>query len=218
MEKLQPVVLEDYFTAEEVSTMLFYPTKIQRPSYLPNMLGALGFKTSLEADLVSMENPVTTLTGDEKDDGSILKFTEAVLRVKKEMESFFELEMSMVNCNYAVMLPGSSNPLHSDDSHLDGSKYHEDEEVEYSALIYLGQHGIDYEGGEILFPLQDVAISPKLGTVVFFKGDHYHPHEVTPVTKGERKAVVLFFAIKGNVSDKAFFSDSHSGVPDSATE
>jgi Rps23 Pro-64 3,4-dihydroxylase Tpa1-like proline 4-hydroxylase len=218
MQAKQPVILEGYFSDEDVATMLHYPTKIQKPAHLPNMEGAFGFETSLEADQMSMDRPIAGLTGDEDDDKSILKVTEAILSVKAEMEKFFGLELSMTNCNYAAMLPGGFNPMHSDDSQLDGTPYHENEETEYSALIYLNESGVDYEGGDILFPLQETVIAPKRGMVVFFKGDYHHPHEVTVVTSGERKALVLFFGRKGNVSSRPLFSDEYSGVPLPATE
>jgi predicted 2-oxoglutarate/Fe(II)-dependent dioxygenase YbiX len=214
----QLVIKENYFTNEEVNTMLRYPTKIQRPSQLPNMDGALGFETSAEADQMSMENPVARLTNNLDDNESILKITESVLRVKAEMEEFFQLELSMTNCNYAVLYTGGLNPMHSDSSQLDGTPYHENEETEYSALIYLNESGVDYEGGDIVFPLQKTVISPKAGMVVFFKGDYHHPHEVKVVTSGERKALVLFFGRKGNVSSRPLFSDEHSGVPVPASE
>lgn len=217
-KKKQPVVLDNYFTDEEVSVMLRYPTKIQKPSHLPNISGTFGFETSAEADQMSMEKPIVALTGNKEDDESILKITESVLAVKKEMESFFDLKLSMTNCNYAAMFPGSYNPLHSDSSQLDGTPYHENEETEYSALIYLNSSGLDYEGGDIVFPLQKTVVSPKSGTVVFFKGDHHHPHEVTLVTKGERRAIVLFFALEGNVSSRILFADEHSGVPDAVAQ
>jgi predicted 2-oxoglutarate/Fe(II)-dependent dioxygenase YbiX len=214
----QLVILENYFTDEDISVMLQYPTKIQKPSDVPNMAGAFGFETSFEADQMSMDVPISRLTGDPEDDESILKVTEAVLSVKAEMEKFFGLDLSMTNCNYAVLLPGAFNPMHSDSSQLDGTPYHENEETEYSALIYLNDSGTDYEGGDIIFPLQETVISPKRGMVVFFRGDHHHPHEVTVVTSGERKALVLFFGRKGNVSSRPLFSDEHSGVPIKATE
>jgi Rps23 Pro-64 3,4-dihydroxylase Tpa1-like proline 4-hydroxylase len=218
MEAKQPVVIENYFSDEDIATMLRYPTKIQKPAHLPNMEGAFGFETSLEADQMSMERPICGLTGEVDDDESILKVTEAILAVKSEMETFFGLELSMTNCNYAAMLPGGFNPMHSDSSQLDGTPYHENEETEYSALIYLNESGEDYEGGDILFPLQETVIAPKRGMVVFFKGDYHHPHEVTVVTSGERKALVLFFGRKGNVSSRPLFSDEFSGVPTPATE
>jgi hypothetical protein len=208
----QPVILENYFTREEANLMSYYAKKIQKPSQVPHMDGSFGYETSIEADQLSIENPLAALTGDPEDDASILKATQGVLDVKEEMEKFFGIELSLANCNYAAMLTGASNPLHADSSELDGTPYHDDEEIEYSGLIYLNDSGADYEGGDIVFPLQDVRISPKAGTVVFFKGDKHHPHGVELVTSGERRTLVLFFAIRGNVSGTPLFSDKHSGV------
>lgn len=209
----QPVVVENYFTDEEVEIMLYHPTSIQKPTQMPFMGGAYGFETSAAADSLSMTNPVSPLTGDPKTDESILKFTEAVLAVKKEVEKFFGLEMSITNCNYMYMQPGAENGLHADTCELDGSRFQEEEEeTEYSALIYLSESGKDFEGGDIYFPLQDLVIAPKRGTIIYFKGDHHRPHGVTKVTKGERRVVVLFFGPKGKVSNKVLFSGEHSGV------
>lgn len=209
----QPVVFEKYFTDEEVALMLEILDKVQKPSHAPNISGALGYSTSREADAVSMSNPVLPLTGNPQDDASILKVTEAMMRVKSEMEKFFKMDLSMINCNYTLMLPGSFNPLHADASSLDGVLHHEDEELEYSSLIYLNDYEDDYTGGYLTFPLQNVTLYPKKGMVVFFKGDHFYPHEVKTIESGERKGLVLFYARGGNVSDKAYFSDEASGVP-----
>jgi hypothetical protein len=43
-----------------------------------------------------------------------------------------------------------------------------------TALYFLN----DCEGGELYFPIQDIRISPKLGSAVFFPPDHWFPHEV----------------------------------------
>jgi hypothetical protein len=209
----QPVILESYLTEDEVELVLRYPTKIQKPAHNPLMLGAFGYETSLQASQISMENPVTQLTGNPEDDESILKFTSSVLSVVGDMEKFFGIEMSITNCNYVVMLPGAGIPVHADDSFLDGTPYHENEETEYSAIIYLNTSGVDYKGGEISFPLQDVVVAPKTGMVVFFKGDYHLPHGVSTIESGERKTIVIFCARKGNISDRPLFSDEHSGVP-----
>jgi len=213
--KVQPVILENYFTDEEVARMLRYPLKIQKPAHLPNINGAFGYETSVQADQMSMEKPIAPLGSDLEDNESILELTKAVLRVKEEMEKFFGLELSMTNCNYAELLPGAFNPLHADNSRLDGTPFHEDEETEYSGLIYLTESEVDYKGGYLVFPLQDLSIAPKRGTVIFFRGDHFLPHKVTTVTEGKRRALVLFFARKGNVSSRPLFSDENSGVPTS---
>jgi hypothetical protein len=212
--KYQPVIIENYFSDEEVDLMLYILDKIQRPTYTPNMSGALGFRTSIEADAVSMENPVWRLTGDTKEDSSILKVTESILTVKKDMEEFFDLGLSLINCNYSIMHAGSENPLHVDTTDLDGSPIPESKELEYSALIYLNNGGEDYTGGNLFFPLQDLNIQTKKGTVIFFKGDYSRPHGVREVESGDRKVIVLFFSRAGNVSDIPLFLNPDANVPD----
>jgi predicted 2-oxoglutarate/Fe(II)-dependent dioxygenase YbiX len=53
----------------------------------------------------------------------------------------------------------------------------------YSALIYLNDN---YEGGELHFPLHDIKIKPKPGTLVLFPGTCMYPHEVKEVLSGHR--------------------------------
>jgi hypothetical protein len=214
MTGYQPVILENYLTSEEVDLMLYALDRIQKPSTIPNMSGALGYRTSVEADAMSMENPVSRLLNDPLHDASVLKTTEVILKVKKDMEEFFNMKLSMINCNYTIMHPGSSNPLHADTTELDGVLIPESKELEYSALIYLNNHGVDYTGGTLYFPLQDLNLETQKGTVVFFKGDYSRPHGVTTVESGDRKLIVLFFTRGGNVSDIPLFRHPGAGVPD----
>lgn len=209
----QPVILDNYFSQDEVDQMLYALDKMKKPSHAPNMMGTLGFRTSIEAASVSMDNPVTGLTGDKEVDASILKTTESILRVKDEMEKFFDMELSMINCNYTAMFAGASNPLHADSSNLDGTPVPESKELEYSALIYLNDQGVDYTGGVLSFPLQDLNVQTKTGMVVFFKGDYNYPHEVSVVESGERKVIILFYARGGNISNVPLFSHAGAGVP-----
>lgn len=72
-------------------------------------------------------------------------------------------------------------------------------EVDYSALLYLND---DYEGGEIVFydrlPFNsNNGTSYKLdkGTLVYFKGDEKHQHEVKEVISGERASLILFYVV-----------------------
>jgi hypothetical protein len=213
MTGYQPVILENYLSGEEVDLMLHALEKIKKPSTIPNMSGALGYLTSIEADQMSMENPVSRLIDDPLHDESVLKTTEVILKVKKDMEEFFDMKLSMINCNYTIMHPGSKNPLHSDTTELDGVLIPESKELEFSALIYLNTQGIDYTGGKLFFPLQDLELSTKQGDLVFFKGDYSRPHGVSVVESGDRKLLVLFLTRGGNTSDEPLFLHPGAGVP-----
>ena len=185
----QPVIIKNFFSREEARMMLNYLEKIEKPAPSSFMGGALGYRTSKEADAMSMDNPVQPLTGSPEDDAAILKITETVLLAKKEMEKFFEMDLSLVNCNYTTMSPGAQNYLHADSSELDGDPIPESKELEYSALIYFNDQGVDYMGGKLFFPLQDIELSTECGDLVFFKGvftgsavfkGDFGPREVEP--------------------------------------
>jgi hypothetical protein len=209
----QPVIIKNYLSREESELVLRYLDKIEKPAPLEGMYGALGYRTSVEADAMSMENPVQPLTGSLEDDAAILKITEVVLNAKKEMEKFFEMDLSMVNCNYTVMRQGAQNDLHADSSELNGDPIPESKELEYSALIYLNDQGVDYTGGRLFFPLQYIDLSTKCGDLIFFKGDYTRPHGVTVVESGVRKLLVLFLTRGGNTSDEPLFLHPGAGVP-----
>jgi hypothetical protein len=80
---------------------------------------------------------------------------------------------------------------------LDGSSWNDgsgrEDELEYSALLYLSDYGTDFTGGEIIFPKQNLTIYPTKGMLVFFRGDLEHPHEVNTIISGNRYAIVTFF-------------------------
>lgn len=53
----------------------------------------------------------------------------------------------------------------------------------YAALIYLND---DYDGGELCFPLHDIKIKPKPGTLIMFPGTCMYLHEVKEILSGHR--------------------------------
>ena len=53
----------------------------------------------------------------------------------------------------------------------------------YAALIYLNDN---YEGGELCFPLHNIEIKPKPGTLILFPGTCMYLHEVKEVLSGHR--------------------------------
>ena len=96
---------------------------------------------------------------------------------------------------YQVLQKGDSLGWHTDAyGGVDGYT-----DAYYSALLYLTD---DYEGGEIWFydddsgdPANGTAYKPSKGTLIHFKGDKDHPHEVKEVVSGERANLILFYAV-----------------------
>lgn len=63
-----------------------------------------------------------------------------------------------------------------------------------SALIYLND---DYEGGEIVFPKQNLTIKPKSGMLIAFPGNPMYPHSVNPCYGNLRYTISLWTRVSG---------------------
>lgn len=203
-------VIKSYISSEDAKKIVSGLEKRFMPEPRPGMFSALGQKNSLQASKVSVTNPAAYLGDNEEENNAILFVSQIVNDIKLNMQEFYNIELDLVNMNVSRIETGGGNGLHSDSTKNDGSPWRDDgipEEIEYSALLYLSEHGEDFTGGEILFPQHDLEILPERGMLVFFKGDHYHLHQVNVVTSGQRNTVVLFYGKKGNISEESFFTD-----------
>lgn len=204
-------VLDNYITSDDAHSLCSFLEPLLEDTPRVGMRSALGYETSAEAAKVGDTYPaIKGYEGTYQE--PVVRDIEALYKsVRTTLESFFEVEMDLVNCVYQELTTGASNELHADRTQLDGSPWREDgveEELEFSALLYLNTHGVDYEGGEIEFPLQETVLKPKTGQLVFFKGDLEHIHEVKTVLSGTRKNLVFFFSRRGNVSNLNHFPDA----------
>lgn len=62
----------------------------------------------------------------------------------------------------------------------------------FVVLIYLSDFE---EGGNLLFPLQKVTLSPQLGSTIIFPCHFTYPHVSTPVTKGSKHVCRVTYKI-----------------------
>lgn len=123
----------------------------------------------------------------------------------------FGVEVDIINCSYIEMHEGSSNDLHSDLFHLDGTPYDDGQNLEFSGLIYLNDGETDFTGGNIVFPNQNFSFTPKAGSLIFFSGDLEHIHEVEVVRSGIRKNIVLFFD-KKDAKRESLLNSNEDGI------
>lgn len=205
---MDPVIVDNFISAENVKEYVNFLDPLLRETPRPGMRGALGYETSFVAAAVGKTVPAVAGWENTPEEKIVKNLELLYANVRSLMEKHFEIEMDLVNCTYQELSEGVGNPLHSDSTKLDGSPWRDDgveEELEFSALVYLNDWGVDYTGGEIEFPLQNVIIKPKSGQLVFFRGDVEHIHEVKTVTSGVRKNLVFFFGRKGNTSDLKYF-------------
>jgi Rps23 Pro-64 3,4-dihydroxylase Tpa1-like proline 4-hydroxylase len=201
-------IVDGFIPTDLADSLSIFLDELATPTPQGGIKGALGYDTSEDASKVGTSaRAVKNYSSDKEQYVSDL---ESVYKnVHSYAEQFFNLELDLVNCTYQSMSKGAKNELHADSVKLDGSTWRDDgvpEELEFSALLYLNNHSIDFSGGLLKFHLQNLAIEPKKGQLVVFKGDIDHIHEVTEVLSGERKNLVFFYSRKGNISSTKHFN------------
>jgi len=77
---------------------------------------------------------------------------------------------------------------------------------DYSGLVYLSDHGKDFQGGEFLFVDESPAkaVLPKRGRFITFSSGRENPHQFLEVTKGTRYAFSMWFTCNSSMYFKAF--------------
>ncbi len=156
----------------------------------PFVKAALGFANAMDAAKVSIENPIIPITNDQELNNVSALLTQTIMYVKSLLEDTYKEPLNLIQCIFNQLSAGGSNPVHVDDSTGMYSK------LKYAALLYINQAGIDYQGGEIVFPEQSLTLKPESGTLIFFKGDDERPHGVQVVQKGIRENIIMFFTTK----------------------
>lgn len=204
-----PKIIENFISDEEIDMFVEFLDKHVKPNHQrEGILACLGYGTSLEASEVGYTRSAMNGFENTPEQEVVDAIGRMVVATKEAMEAEFGELMDTVNFNYQQVIEGGSGSLHSDNSTLEGDPLQPDgtpEEVEWSGLLYFNTCGVDYEGGEIEFPKQNLIIRPKRGQLVMFPGNVNYPHEVLTVKSGIRKNFVSFFARKGNVSGNVEF-------------
>lgn len=189
-------IFDEFLTEAECDQLISYLDTMAAPSPREGILVGMGYPTSTIASKAGYgEPPIFGLPPGETNENLDL-VGDVLRRTRSKFEEVFGEEAWLTQCNYQVMTKGGFNPLHSDTTDLDGNPLQSDgtpEEMEWSGLIYLNNHGEEYEGGTIKFPKQDLEVFPRKGQLVMFKGDYEHVHEVPAVVWGDRKNLVFFY-------------------------
>jgi predicted 2-oxoglutarate/Fe(II)-dependent dioxygenase YbiX len=94
---------------------------------------------------------------------------------------------------------GVGAALHVDDQFKPPEKYGPSKYVmhllnQFAGLLYICTE--DLEGGELVFPAQEVSVRPVTGRLVAFPSNYLFPHLVKPVTRGRRIAVARHYYVK----------------------
>lgn len=194
-------IFKEYITKEECYQITKYFRRYlylneDNPNTYPSGLGLeSGEQCSRYAELGIIQG----------EDGDSVYINNILIRIVDDIinksQKMFNQDIDLFHLCYHTMLPGGFNGLHSDGNNLDGTPSgpnNTEEAQEYSALVYFNDYGIDYLGGELIFPNQDLCIKPEAGDLIIFKGDHNYSHSVNKLERGIRDTLVIFMSKKGN--------------------
>lgn len=115
----------------------------------------------------------------------------------KTLISFYaNINVNIIPCN--LKYPLSFSILSESDNsglmlHCDTSKVSNIQRRYVGCIVYLND---DYEGGEIVFPLLDLKIKPKPGSLITYRSDIQFPHYVKKITKGNKWLLQGYFRLK----------------------
>lgn len=205
-----PAVLDAFISDAEADDIAELLSNIAVRVGGTNRWCALGFENSVVASTAAEDVSLLPPSSDERMQLAGVLVSKLLHSVRREMEAHYGFEMSLVNSSYTEFREGPGISMHSDSTKLDGSPFRDDgipEELEMSAILYLNNGGgVDFAGGEIEFPNQGLVFTPRKGSLIHFRGDLDHKHEVRPITAGARKVLIYFYARRGNVSYDNFFT------------
>jgi len=118
-----------------------------------------------------------------------------IVAVRYAVSDYSGLKLDIEFPLLSEMREGDSHALHADAEKLVDGQWvpnHTPERI-WTALVYLNTgDGVDFDGGEIIFPEFDCTIVPKAGLLVASPTTHEYIHEVPIVTNGVRYALPIW--------------------------
>ena len=125
----------------------------------------------------------------------VVTISNMVERLKKEVDTFFNVDASPTSPAIVRWLPGQYQLPHADKELHDEPNVGVPNDFPYydiAGLFYLND---DYEGGELYFPQHGVEFKPKAGGAYFFPGDRFYLHGVKEIKSGIRYVVPFFWTV-----------------------
>ena len=186
-------IRSNFITNEERDLLLKELSTYYQPSISKDhgsLETALGYDpNSRDASLWSISNPIKPFTNSAEHNQALKLLYEIYKKLQQELELTYQKPFRLVNCILNKMLPGSFNPMHTDDQPGFDDPVH-------TCLIYLSGYNIDFTGGQLYFQEEDKTFEPKRNMLVFFQGDTGRPHEVREILSGTRETITMQFTTK----------------------
>lgn len=135
-----------------------------------------------------------------KDDVEV--FHQVVQRLKQKIRVDFQVDGSSLYLTAPVFFANIS----SREAHTPNDEYWHDHvdrvaygSFDYTALVYLSDYGLQFQGGEFVFvdsPSKQYTVQPRKGRVVYFTSGAENTHRVNRVTDGNRLALTVPFTCR----------------------
>ena len=154
---------------------------------IKNIETALGYDPNTRAaSFWSLNNPILPYEESPDYNNALRTLYEIYKTIQQELTSTYNKQFRLVNCILNKMLPGSSNPMHTDDQPGFDDPVH-------TCLVYLSGTGIDFTGGAIHFDVEELTVEPERNMLIMFQGSIERPHEVKPLLSGSRETITMQF-------------------------
>jgi predicted 2-oxoglutarate/Fe(II)-dependent dioxygenase YbiX len=118
----------------------------------------------------------------------------AVSAVSAKVRDYADRDIAVEYAMLSEMHEGDQHRLHADAERLIDDKWepnHTPQRV-WTALLYLNECGVDFTGGELVFPeMRHIAV-PKPGLLVASPTTHEYQHYVNPITGGVRYVLAVW--------------------------
>lgn len=180
-------LVENYISKDTCNLLIKEFSKNLSDTPRPNIRGGISGQSVKQPNIAGeySDNPLYNIALD-MHNGILFSINDLVSNIFKsphQIKTYF----------FSSMLPGGFNDVHMDNHYFD-----DDGNIlvkpkmafDKSGLLYLND---DYEGGELVFPEQNLSIKAKSGSLIFFEGDYKKPHGVNEVTSGTRYNIVTFY-------------------------
>lgn len=122
---------------------------------------------------------------------------ELKIEVREFIEEYYSCVVGQEELASLVgTLPGWELSMHYDTNSGVVPTYAGYPSRDVTSLLYFSDYGIDFTGGDLYMPNQDLLIFPKAGTLVLFPTSEKYLHRVSKVESGERLNISTFWHVK----------------------
>jgi predicted 2-oxoglutarate/Fe(II)-dependent dioxygenase YbiX len=176
-------MIENYISQDSCDFLIDVFSKDLHDTPIPNMFAGI---TGYDIDKVEYKEDIKF--------NIAIDFNKSIIiSIKNLLSNKFNFNYKLKTYFFNCLTEGAKMGIHIDNDALVSDDIEENQyryKNNLSALLYLNDN---YMGGELHFMNENISISPKPGSLIFFQGDADKPHKVKEVVSGNRYNIVSFY-------------------------